>query len=1023
MKIESLTLSAFGPYAGEETVDFTPFMGKVFLITGDTGAGKTTIFDGITFALFGRTSGSVRDPKTLRSQHADPKAKSFARLTFTVGERTYTAFRATENKKKSDHYLSDDAGGYWERIDEIEGKIYELTGFDYESFCRVSMLAQGEFDKFLRLDSKDREKTLRKLFGTELYERYAALLKAESDKAEERIKELRRDYETTLGDEPLDISDERRTLDFAEEIAELLSRKKTAAGDTAEAAGAEIARLDKEISELAAQKAAALQHNKALDELQRAETQHRELVGKSGEIKEKAALLERLNRAAELRSAYDETANLRARVKECSVTIAELSDETEERLAEKTAAEKEKRLCDKEKPRLTELTAEITALSQLLPKFQQAEAAKAEAEALLPEIEKTKAAAEMCAEDIKKNAALCEKLREAIAAAEKLKAEEMPLRDKCEAHEKTLCDIEAVYDAIADSGKAQEQLSLATAECEKARELCAKAEQDYHETAAAYHLNAAAVLAERLRDGSERVCPVCGSTEHPKLAELPESAPAEKELKAAEKRWKAEQTALSKAEKALNTATADFMSKSGRAEDKYSALFKEKLDKENCTEKLFALKNETDMAMHEIKAQLSECEKQSAELDRLGEEKKSAEERAKRLSEESAALGEKLSELQSDYAAKAAVAKEKADALGVDTLQGVQQRIASAEKKRDEITSRAEAAEKRFSEAEKAYTAAVTELSSVKAQLEASQNGLSVAEEKLKTAMARQGFCDEKELCRSFSDKAHRDELSDEITQYKAAVAAAEATLRKCAEAVTDKERADIDGLSEKESALQSERNNHRAGETAAKTELYRLSEKINKLSALYENSAEAARNASDMKRLYQVTAGQSGSKVSLERYIQGQLFDRVLNRANDRLYHMSDGRYRFERRSVNANQRSTSGLDINIVDNNTGSKGVRDVSTLSGGERFLASFALAIGLSDFALEQGGAKRSDVLFVDEGFSALDENTFELALEVINRISAHNRMVGIVSHVKEIQQRFPDRRIYIEKGRQGSTIRN
>lgn len=1022
MKIESLTLSAFGPYAGEETVDFTPFMGKVFLITGDTGAGKTTIFDGITFALFGKTSGSVRDPKTLRSQHADPKAKSFAKLTFTVGERTYTAYRATEYKKKSDRYLSDDAGGYWERNDEIAEKIYELTGFDYESFCRVSMLAQGEFDKFLRLDSKAREVTLRKLFGTELYERYAALLKAESDKAEERIKELRRDFETTLGDEPLDIADERRTLDFAAEIFELLAAKEISAKDSAEAAAAETERLDKEISQLAAEKNAALQHNKALDELQKARAQCAALKEQADEINEKTQLSERMSRASELRSAYDETVNLRARVTECRATIAELTEQTEEALAEKTTAEEEKKLCDKEKPQAEQLSAEIARLSELLPKFRLAEEAKAEAEALLPETEKTKAAADTCAEEIKENAALSEKLQAAIAEAEKLIAQEQPLRDKCEALRKTLSDIEAAHDAIADSRAAEEQLSLMKAECVSARELCEKAEQDYHETAAAYHLNAAAVLAERLRDGSEKCCPVCGSTEHPRLAELPESAPTEKELKAAEKLWKKEQTALNKAEKALNSATADFMTKVNRAEDKYSALFMEKLDKDQCGERLSALKNETDSELRELEKQLSECEKQSAELEKLGTELACAQERAKQLSEDSAALGEKLAKLQSDYAARAAVAKEKADALGGDTLQSVQQRIEDAAKKREELVSRAEKAEKQLNKAEKAYTAAATELGSVKSQLEASDKALSAAEGALQKALTKQGFADEKELCESFSDKAQRDALADEISQYKAAVAAAEAMLAKCAEAVADEQRADIDVLSEKESALQIERNERRAEETAARTELSRLSDRSKRLCALYESSAEAAKNASDMKRLYHVTTGQSGSKVSLERYIQGQLFDRVLHRANDRLYHMSDGRYRFERRSVNDNLRSTSGLDINIIDNNTGSKGVRDVSTLSGGERFLASFALAIGLSDFALEQGGAKRSDVLFVDEGFSALDENTFELALEVINKISAHNRMVGIVSHVKEIQQRFPDRRIYIEKGRQGSRIR-
>ncbi len=1022
MKIEKLTLSAFGPYAGEETVDLTPYMGKVFLITGDTGAGKTTIFDGITFVLFGKTSGSVRDVKTLRSQHADPKAKSFARLTFTVGERTYTAYRATEAKKKSDHYLSDDIGGYWERNDEIGDKIYELTGFDYESFCRVSMLAQGEFDKFLRLDSKDREKTLRRLFGTELYERYAALLKCEADAAEERIKELRRDFNTTLGDEPLDIADERRTLDFAAEIFEGLSLKERAAKERAETAGTEIEWLDRAISELAAEKNAALQHNKALDELYSARAQCAALSEKVDDISEKTQLLERRNRAAELRSAYGEAVNLRARVIECAATISELSDEAEEALAEKTAAQEEKRLCDKEKPRIEQLSAEIARLNSLLPQFRQAEEAKAEAEALLPEIEKTQAAAERCAEDIKESTALCEKLTGELAEAERLYAQTEPLRTKCEALEKTVTDIESLYEAIEESREAWERLSEAKTVCDVAGTLCERAEQDYHETAAAYHLNAAAMLAERLRDGSEKCCPVCGSAEHPKLAELPDSAPTEKELNAAEKLWKKEQTALNKAEKAVSSATAEYMKKSGRAEDKYSALFKETLDKEHCGERLAALKCETDRKLHENNACLSECEKTGAKIPKLRDGIKSAQESIKRLSNESEALKKQLSVLQSEYAARSAVAKEKMSALGGDTLQSVQRKSEDAAKAREELALRCEKAEKTLSDTEKAYTAAITELGSARSQKEASEKELSAAEERLETAMKKQGFSDEKELCDSFCEKAERDRLSDEIAKYRAAVAVAEATLKKCADAVTDEQRADIDVLSDKESALQAERNERRIEQTEAATEHSRLSDKAKRLTALYENSAEAAKNAAGMKRLYQVTAGQSGSKVSLERYIQGQLFDRVLDRANDRLFHMSDGRYRFERRSVNENARSTAGLDINIIDNNTGSKGVRDVSTLSGGERFLASFSLAIGLSDFALEQGGAKRSDVLFVDEGFSALDENTFELALEVINKISAHNRMVGIVSHVKEIQQRFPDRRIYIEKGRQGSRIR-
>ena len=168
MKIKKLTLSAFGPYAGTETADFTPFDGKVFLITGDTGAGKTSIFDGITFALFGETSGSVRGKKTLRSQHAEPNAKSYAELIFEDSGNEYTVYRATENKKKSDCRLSCSDGGYWEGDREVSPKIAEIIGFDHEAFCRISMLAQGEFKKFLKSDSEEKSVILGNLFDYSL---------------------------------------------------------------------------------------------------------------------------------------------------------------------------------------------------------------------------------------------------------------------------------------------------------------------------------------------------------------------------------------------------------------------------------------------------------------------------------------------------------------------------------------------------------------------------------------------------------------------------------------------------------------------------------------------------------------------------------------------------------------------------------------------------------------------------------------------------------------------------------------
>lgn len=1022
MIIKQLTLSAFGPYAGEETVDFTPFTGRVFLITGDTGAGKTTIFDGITFALFGKTSGTVRSEKTLRSQHAAPDAKSFAKLTFMVGERTYTAYRATDSKKKSDHYLSDDAGGYWERNDEIADMIYRLTGFDHESFCRVSMLAQGEFDRFLRLDSNERGATLRKLFATELYDRFRLLLKEQADRAEENIKLLRRDYENALADEPLDIPQERRSADFAEEISALLSDKISAAEQEALKLRGDIDSLDRQLADIAAEKAAAQQHNKALDELLAARLHYNALSGKAEQLAENKKLLDRLNRAAALTADYNKVVSLRAGVTEGEISLAHLSEQAEEATAARNAAAEEMRLCDEAKPQLEEFAGEIARLSALLPKFEEAQQAEKAAEAARAALEREQTAAEACAADTEKNAEHIRQLSAQLAQAEQQSAQIPHLRDIGGQLEKKLADIGALFDSMAQLEENQQRRLAAAQEQRRAAEQCAQAEQDYHRTAADYHLNAAAMLAQQLRDGSRQRCPVCGSLDHPQLAELPENAPTERQLNEAEKRMKKEKSALDKADKALNSADAAFITARNRAEDRYYALLGQKLDTSRCNEVLSALKMESEDALRENNALLLQCSGAAEEIPALEQQKKLAEQQAAALESSSRAIAQRLAENQHKYAAACAVANEKAAALGGETQQGVQQQLAIVKDRSSALSQRIDLAREAFAEADKRCAAAQTEYSAESKRLKENKNALAAAESMLTAAMSQHGFNSEAELCGSFSDKSERDAISAEIEQYGTDLAAAEATMNKCAEAANGENRADIEALSEKEARLRVQLAACRSMETAAGTELARLSDKLKRLDELLCGSASAAAEASALKRLYQITAGQLGSKVSLERYVQGQLFDRVLDRANDRLYHLSSGRYRFERRAVNSNARSTAGLDINIIDNNTGAKSARDVSTLSGGERFLASFALAVGLSDFALEQGGAKRSDVLFVDEGFSALDENTFELALEVINRLSDHNRTVGIVSHVKEIQQRFPDRRVYIEKGRNGSRIR-
>ncbi|MBE6900985.1 MAG: hypothetical protein E7478_00765 [Ruminococcaceae bacterium] len=1022
MIIEKLTLSAFGPYAGAETVDFTPYMGKVFLITGDTGAGKTTIFDGITYALFGKTSGSVRDEKSLRSQHSDPKTKSYAELVFKVGERTYTAYRATECKKRSDHRLSDDVGGYWELNSEIEAKIYEITGFDYDSFCRVSMLAQGEFDKFLRLRSSEREKTLRKLFGTEQYERFTSLLKDRNDALNAELATLRRDFDRELDGEELDdLPEEQRCLAEGDKVLSILQQKKQSASELRNKAAEQVKRLDKNISALAAQIVEAQKHNTAIDEHATALKQLSDLSEKQDENDALKQRLLRLSAAAELKPQYDRTLDIRAKSAELSTALTAAENALEKAQASKSLALQEKEQADCLRPQTAKLAGDIAVLKELLPKYDEAEQAKQEAAALLPKKENTARRIEDNTEAKDRIKQQLSELSEKLTQTEKTAAQLDILNERYTSSEKRLTDAESLQDKQDVSTQTMQELNEATDAHTIAAESCDSAEQAYHKTAAEYHLNAAALLAQKLREHPELPCPVCGSTEHKQLAEACGSAPSQKELEAAEKQWKKQMKLLKSAEKELNSIKAQYMGCRAKAEDKYYTLFGEKLPEKNAPQNISDMISEINTQLAQIETELVSAKNAAVLIPQIKAEITKAQDEAARLEKLAQQLEADLSQLNADYAAKCAVAEEKAAALN-GTRDETLQRIEALQTEHDNIEKRISDAAEALSAAEKLYTACISEESSLKAQLTDLEKQLAAANAELDTLLSDNEFADEDELAAHFTDRSERDRIQAQLDSYSHSLSEAKTRLAVCEEKLpADRTKKDIEALQQSTAALEDERRQHRASESAALSELERLTAKLARLETLLGESSDKARQASEMSRLYRAAAGQGVNKISFERYIQGQLFDRVLDRANERLYHMSDGRYRFDRRLVNENARSTAGLDINIIDNNIGSGHARDVSTLSGGERFLASFALAIGLSDFALEQGHSRRSDVLFVDEGFSALDDNTFELALEVINKISDSSRMVGIVSHVNEIRQRFPDRRIFIRKGRNGSHI--
>lgn len=1023
MKIKKLTLSAFGPYAGTETADLTPFDGKVFLITGDTGAGKTSIFDGITFALFGETSGSVRGKRTLRSQHAEPNAKSYAELVFEDSGNEYTVYRATENKKKSDCRLSCSDGGYWEGDREVSPKIAEIIGFDHEAFCRISMLAQGEFDQFLRLRSSEREATLRKLFRTERYEAFEKLLKAENDRCSNEVKDIEKLFLAELSGEKMDnISEQEYGIAEEARITAALDEKRLAAKSSQEEAEAQIRKLDADISRISGEITAAESRNRAITAYERAAEQLSSLEQQTEHFKALSDRLAALQLAAEIKPLYDKKADITSQLAGAEKALDTANETYSSAKGKQEQAAEEKSTGEKLLPLLSEKERSIAVLSELLPKFDEAEKAQQETDELRPELDKIRTEQENNSAEILALTEEHKALTAKLAAEEKNAARTELLEAQETAVLKSISEADDLKKALLTCKECKESFAVAESAQKTAALSCAEAEKSYHSTAAAYHLNAAAALADKLREQPDLPCPVCGSSEHPKLAIRCAEAPTEDELKAAETLWKNKQDILATADKALNKAEAELNSATKAAMDKYSALFDEPFDESASKRRIADMTSQLSKQLADIQSELMQARHSAQIIPDIKAQIDTAEGRKNELLKISDQLAERSAELAEMLAAKTAVAQEKAAVLQGRTRSETESSISHLEQECSEIRRVNEQAETALAEAERALNDALSDIRHCTERIAQLKTEHSAAANELAAELSQSGIASEEQLCAMFSEKTERDRLSADINLFTEQLTAAKAALEVCRENLPEStEKQDTAELHEQAEALASQRDEARSTAAEALAEAQRLSAKISRIKTLCESSRDKAKLAADMNLLYKSVAGQGNEKISLERYIQGQLFDRVLEKANERLSHMSGGRYRFKRRLTNDNGRATAGLDINIIDNNAGSKSVRDVSTLSGGERFFASFALAIGLSDFTLEQEGGRRSDMLFVDEGFSSLDSNTFELALEVINMISAQDRTVGLVSHVKEIQQHFPDRRIYIQKGRNGSHI--
>ena len=1018
MRPLKLRMQAFGSYAEEQILDFeTALTGAPFvLIHGATGAGKTTILDAIVFALYGESSGDVREGAMLRSSAAPPERVTEVEYTFALGRRRYRVRRSPSYERMSSRgkmtrrapegalYRLPDVGAEGEEIlldanvTEVSRRIGTLIGFDADQFRQVILLPQGQFQRFLLAEVKDRSAIMQRIFRTERYRRLEEALTEEALVLERASAEDRARTEQMLQ---------------SQQIASL--------GEL----GERIARLEEETNMHAAQIGAMEAHAQAvrrareqgaaaelrLKELAAARHNEEEMRAKLHTVEEFRRKLDRARRA--LPAYYKEqellqaAAQERRRTEDLNVAAAQFREAQEAFRAAQDALKREEER-EAERSRLTERLRTLTGYGAQAKRLADARSA---------------------AEQLRIRTARAEEEKSADAAALKQLTEEIQTAEQ----KITACDqILATAEAVAQESErlnrcrrtSQEEVSIVaklpalTRAGEAAQEALKEAEGQWNaaktkrrQMQMLYDLGSAARLAEHLADGTP--CPVCGATSHPHPAIHAEDIPTAQELEAAAH-------AEDAAEQALN---------------------RRRTQAESC-------RAERERAQQEI-ARLQQTLAEFLGTDTLEELMRRVQERGDALTrartERGAAetlLGtaqQRLRQVEERAAGKEKAAQEANDNLRLreGEIQAIEAQL--PEEYRDEaallselqkLTQEAEAAKASYlaarqqeKESGAAFARAETELRVKKTAVEESAQTHRAAAEAFAAARIEAGFPSEEEYRTAVEGKwanpAFHEKVDEHINEHTDKYKGAVELLKQAEAAAKGLTAPDMPALTEAEAAAD-EAVKEAARAQGSRTErLAGLRRMAADIAAREKTGEERAKRYRVIGKLAQVAAAKAPYQVHFQTYVLRSILSDVIEAANARLLMMSRGRYRLVH-GEGGHKNKWWGLEIDVFDEYTGLP--RGSRTLSGGETFLASLSLALGLSDVVQHYAGGMHLDMIFIDEGFGSLDSETLDVAVRALLEVQQEGgRLVGIISHVEELRARIPVH-LLVERTAQGSRAR-
>ena len=1034
MKPLKLVMSAFGSYGGEEVIDFSKIKGGLFLVSGDTGSGKTTIFDGIMYALYNKMGGGDRETKMMRSEYAKDKQKTFVEFTFEYahGENkgVYVVKRTTNFRKSgvtSDVVLTLPGGEIFNgKNKETDEKIQSIVGLDYKQFGKIVMIAQGQFRELIMENTKNRKEIFKSIFSMDIYEKIERAINDRFKKLYAQIKDnnllLEENFNTAYISEEggnaeswRDAFEKRDTepellLNVLEKEIKELEDKKNREKRIIDKKNADIAELIKRISD-------ADKINSKFGQRKEVSLRYAGLMEQKHTYEQKSEIVKKAKAASEIKQlklVYLKTKDAielkEQQLEKNKTKFSKLEQKHEKLLSEKRTFEKDY-LKDNEN-----FLREKNRLESEMEKYKIYDEKKKSYIVEETKLEKLKEKAQRLEKD--KNTYL-KKSEANKRTLEELKNVEIELQRYITAvdnEKRTLLEFEALKKAISLYKKEDTKFQIAEKEYSSKYLLWKEARKIYEDTSDRYVAAQAAILAAQLRDGMP--CPVCGSTNHVHPADMTKDTVTKEELDTyktkeaeCEKEKNNAQKIFEKCQRKKDVAFADIK----RYYESFYRIKEKTFDiatlEESVKNKIKEVKQslkENEQIIQDLRSKKDEktkCEGLEKEIETdIKEVEIKINENAKMLNEQSICVGSIFAEID---ILKKDLSYESSE-VALDKLESISNKLETLEKRKNELDESVLKSDRTKSNLSGTIKETIN-------QLETDRKNLETEYSVYCNSIKEKGFENEDAYQESVEYIENIEEFDNQIQEYKEEVSKVRSLINVLDDMLEGEKEIDTEEMLKQKVEMEIETESLSSENEITVSKLGTNNSVKAKVSRLMEQRGKLNERYKVISSLNNVA---NSKKIHFQTFVLRQYFNMVISYANKRLAVMTSNGFLLKCRDISLTTAGETGLELDVYSPVTGK--IRDAHSLSGGETFMASLAMALGMSDIVQNNSGKTQIDTMFIDEGFGSLSDDVRDKAVKILLDLAGSSRLVGVISHVSELKEQIPSK-IIVRKENDGSHI--